>query len=65
MSIRNLQHLLSCLLDDCTARGAPLVAGIALPENSRMQALAAALGFTLDSGADGSVRVRRSLCRSP
>lgn len=53
MSIRNLQHLLSCLLDYCTARGVPLVAGIALPENTRMQALA------------GSVWVRRSLCRSP
>lgn len=65
MSIRNLQHLLSCLLDYCTARGVALVAGIALPENSRMQALAAALGFTPGSGAAGSVRVRRSLCRNP
>lgn len=63
---RGLGYLLmSCLLDYCAARGVPLIEGVALPENTRMHALAAALGFTLDTGADGNVRMRRSLCRKP
>ncbi|QOY92763.1 bifunctional acetate--CoA ligase family protein/GNAT family N-acetyltransferase [Massilia sp. UMI-21] len=63
---QGLGHLLmSRLLDYCAERGVPLIEGVALPENTRMHALAAALGFALDSGADGSVTMRRTLCRSP
>jgi len=59
---RGLGHLLmSRLLDYCAARGVPLVEGLALPENTRMHALAASLGFTFAGEADGTVRMRLAL----
>ncbi len=56
--------LMQHLLDYCAARGVSLVEGAALPENKRMQALATRLGFQLDSGPDGMVRMRRRVERS-
>ncbi len=51
--------LMACLLDYCAARGVALVEGLALAENTRMQALARALGFDLAPAADGMVAMRR------
>jgi acetyltransferase len=53
--------LLSRLLDYCRERGTALVEGAALPENIRMHALARSLGFALETGADGVVRMRLRL----
>ncbi|MCD2516194.1 bifunctional acetate--CoA ligase family protein/GNAT family N-acetyltransferase [Massilia sp. G4R7] len=51
--------LMERLLDYCAERGVAVVEGAALPENTRMHALAATLGFALDRGADGVLRMRR------
>ncbi|SFB89654.1 bifunctional acetate--CoA ligase family protein/GNAT family N-acetyltransferase [Massilia yuzhufengensis] len=53
--------LMGCLLDYCAARGVTVVEGVALAENTPMQALAQALGFALLPGEPGTVAMRRML----
>ena len=53
--------LMACLLDYCGARGVAVVEGLALAQNTRMQALARALGFELAPAADGMVAMRLRL----
>ncbi|RLM52797.1 GNAT family N-acetyltransferase [Halobellus sp. Atlit-31R] len=56
--------LMRCLLDYCRARGVPLVEDLALPENTRMHALAGSLGFAVQAGDDGMVNMRLGLPRT-
>jgi acetyltransferase len=57
--------LMKTLLDYCRARGLALVRGTALPDNTRMHALARRCGFDVCQAADGTVRMELRLRLAP